>query len=121
MWTRLPRGLQPIVQPIDDWNRNLKLAMLFECSVGAGKLMVTSLDLSEKAASDLAHPGAGCTPAFGARVHGFGQVPAGDYHVMADLQRWVPVRYTAPATVLKPDTPASPDLVDPGQIRRKPQ
>jgi len=33
----LPKALQPIVQPIDDWNRNLKLALLYECSVGTGK------------------------------------------------------------------------------------
>ena len=33
---RLPPGLQPIVQPIDDWNRNFKLGMLFEAKVGAG-------------------------------------------------------------------------------------
>jgi beta-galactosidase len=42
---RLPRGLQPIVQPIDDWNRNFKLGMLFEAQVGAGSLMVSSADL----------------------------------------------------------------------------
>ncbi|MEO7580328.1 MAG: discoidin domain-containing protein [Massilia sp.] len=42
---RLPKGLQPIVQPIDDWNRNYKLGMLFEAKVGKGKLMVSSADL----------------------------------------------------------------------------
>jgi hypothetical protein len=42
---KLPPGLQPIVQPIDDWNRNFKLGMLFEAKVGAGKLMVSSADL----------------------------------------------------------------------------
>ena len=35
---RLPRALQPIVQPIDDWNRNYKLGMVFECKVGRGRL-----------------------------------------------------------------------------------
>lgn len=42
---RLPRGLQPIVQPIDDWNRNYKLGVLFEARVGKGKLMVSTADL----------------------------------------------------------------------------
>jgi hypothetical protein len=42
---RLPRGLQPIVQPIDDWNRNYKLGLLFEARVGGGRLMVSTADL----------------------------------------------------------------------------
>ncbi len=42
----LPRGLQPIVEPIDDWNRNFKLGLIYECKVGAGKLMVCGLNLS---------------------------------------------------------------------------
>lgn len=42
---RLPPALQPIVQPIDDWNRNYKLGLVFECRVGPGKLMVCSADL----------------------------------------------------------------------------
>jgi hypothetical protein len=45
---RLPRGLQPIVQPIDDWNRNYKLGVLFEARVGKGKLMVSTADLENK-------------------------------------------------------------------------
>jgi len=43
---RLPRDLQPIVQVIDDWNRNYKLGLVFECRVGPGKLMVCSADLA---------------------------------------------------------------------------
>jgi len=43
---RLPRALQPIVQVIDDWNRNYKLGLVFECRVGPGKLMVCSADLA---------------------------------------------------------------------------
>jgi len=43
----LPRALQPIVQPIDDWNRNYKLGVVFECRVGRGKLMVCSADLAD--------------------------------------------------------------------------
>jgi hypothetical protein len=45
---RLPRGLQPIVQPIDDWNRNYKLGALFEARVGKGRLMVSTLDLENR-------------------------------------------------------------------------
>ena len=42
---RLSRELQPIVQAIDDWNRNYKLGLVFECSVGKGRLVVASADL----------------------------------------------------------------------------
>ncbi|HTV40961.1 MAG TPA: discoidin domain-containing protein [Candidatus Sulfotelmatobacter sp.] len=42
---KLPRDLQPIVWAIDDWNRNYKLGVVFEAKVGAGKLMVCSIDL----------------------------------------------------------------------------
>ena len=42
---RLPQELEPVVQVIDDWNRNYKLAALFECRVGAGRLMVSAADL----------------------------------------------------------------------------
>lgn len=42
---RLPKDLQPIVQPIDDWNRNYKLGLVFEAKVGAGRLIVASADL----------------------------------------------------------------------------
>lgn len=45
---RLPRALQPIVQPIDDWNRNYKLGMLFEARVGTGRLMVSTADLDSR-------------------------------------------------------------------------
>lgn len=42
---RLPKTLQPIVQSVDDWNRNYKLGMIFEAKVGKGKLLVSSADL----------------------------------------------------------------------------
>ncbi|MFC5462631.1 discoidin domain-containing protein [Massilia niabensis] len=45
---RLPRGLQPIVQPIDDWNRNYKLGTLFEARVGSGRLVVSTFDLASR-------------------------------------------------------------------------
>ncbi len=43
----LPHGIQPIIQYIDDWFSNRKLAMAFEASVGQGKLFVLSLDLQK--------------------------------------------------------------------------
>jgi len=43
----LPQDLQPIVQPIDDWNTNRKLGLVFECKVGLGKLLVCAADLSK--------------------------------------------------------------------------
>ncbi len=42
----LPTKLQPIVQEIDDWNRNWKLGAVFECRVGKGRLMVSAFDLN---------------------------------------------------------------------------
>jgi len=41
----LPKALRPIVQPIDDWNSNRKLGLVWECRVGPGKLLVCSADL----------------------------------------------------------------------------
>lgn len=42
---RLPRTLEPIVWAIDDWNRNYKLGLLFECRVGRGRLLVSGADI----------------------------------------------------------------------------
>jgi hypothetical protein len=112
----LPKALQPIVQPIDDWNRNLKLALLYECSVGTGKLMVCGLDL------DAARPG---TPSLRRSILDYmaserfnPAVPV----TVADLRaHWFSLdpNHVDPA-VNKPAAPTSPDLVDPGQIRRRP-
>lgn len=44
---KLPGQLQPIVQAIDDWNRNWKLGVVFECTVGSGELMVCTVNLEE--------------------------------------------------------------------------
>ncbi|MGA2248592.1 MAG: discoidin domain-containing protein, partial [Verrucomicrobiota bacterium] len=41
----LPKVFRPIVQPIDDWNSNRKLGLVWECRVGQGKLLVCSADL----------------------------------------------------------------------------
>jgi hypothetical protein len=43
---QLPPRLRPIVQPIDDWNTNRKLGLIFECRVGRGKLLVCAADLT---------------------------------------------------------------------------
>jgi hypothetical protein len=51
---RLPKALKPIVQPIDEWNRNYKLAFLFEAKVGQGRLMACSLDLQSNLNTRLA-------------------------------------------------------------------
>ena len=109
----LPRELQPIVQPIDDWNRSLKLAMLYECRVGAGKLMVCSLDL------EMNRPVAR-------------SLRRSILHYMAS-ERFVPTLTISGEALEKswngvqpmdelhqPPASTSPDLVDPGQVRRRP-
>jgi len=40
-----PSELAPLIQPIDTWFENRRLALLFESRVGEGKLMVCSIDL----------------------------------------------------------------------------
>jgi hypothetical protein len=42
-----PKGFKPLVQPIDTWFMNRKLALLFEAKVGNGKLIVSSAPLSD--------------------------------------------------------------------------
>ena len=39
---QMPEGLKPVVTAIDDWNRNLPLALMFEGRVGAGRLLFVS-------------------------------------------------------------------------------
>jgi hypothetical protein len=43
----LPENLKPLIQPIDTWFSNRKLALAFESSTGGGKLMVCSIDLKD--------------------------------------------------------------------------
>ena len=38
-----PRDLKPIVAAIDDWNRNWRLGVVFECKVGPGRLLVSTI------------------------------------------------------------------------------
>ena len=44
--------LQPIVRVIDDWNRNLPLALIWEAQVAQGSLLVVSADLSDEFAKN---------------------------------------------------------------------
>jgi hypothetical protein len=46
-----PPELVPIVAAIDDWNRNWRLGVIFECRIGTGRLLVSAVDL------DRADPG----------------------------------------------------------------
>jgi len=49
-----PRNLKPIVWAIDDWNRNWKLGVIFEASVGSGRLLVSAINLdNERDGSEL--------------------------------------------------------------------
>jgi hypothetical protein len=41
-----PSGFKPIVQPIDTWFLNRRLALVFEAKVGKGRLIVSSANLS---------------------------------------------------------------------------
>jgi hypothetical protein len=44
---KAPAQLKPVVQAIDDWNRNYRLAVVFECRVGKGRLMVCAPDIQD--------------------------------------------------------------------------
>ena len=44
-----PKDFRPLVQPIDTWFMNRRLALVFEAKVGNGKIIVTSADLSDTA------------------------------------------------------------------------
>jgi len=43
-----PANLKPLIQPIDTWFENRRLALVFEAKTNGGKLMVCSIDLKEK-------------------------------------------------------------------------
>jgi beta-galactosidase len=50
----VPSQLTPMVQAIDDWNRGFKLAVIFECNVNKGKLLVSAIDLQGNSKSSVA-------------------------------------------------------------------
>lgn len=43
-----PANLKPLIQPIDTWFENRRLALAFETKTSGGKLMVCSIDLKDK-------------------------------------------------------------------------
>jgi hypothetical protein len=49
---RLPMELEPVVWAIDDWNRNYKLGVIFECVVGQGRLLVSAVDVTRTSDSN---------------------------------------------------------------------
>jgi len=46
--TQAPKSLRPIVSAIDDWNRNWRLGVIFECNVGPGRLLVSAINLNDE-------------------------------------------------------------------------
>jgi hypothetical protein len=48
-----PAGFRPLVQPIDTWFINRRLALVYEARVGKGKLIVSSADLRADLRADL--------------------------------------------------------------------
>jgi hypothetical protein len=111
----LPPALQPIVQPIDDWNRNWKLGLLYECSVGGGKLLVCGIDLNAARAGAPSLRRSILDYMAGSRFQPNVAVSAADLR-----KQWVGHRpNSVDSGAEQPVVPASPDLVDPGQIRRK--
>jgi hypothetical protein len=115
----LPKTLQPIVEPIDDWNRNLKFAMLYECKVGSGKLMVSSLDLSGAGASGT-RPGALTLRRSVLDYMASAKFQPAAALSEAEMTKWLAERNTIDPNLIKPNAPSTPDLVDPGQIQRRP-
>jgi hypothetical protein len=49
---RMPAGLRPIVQVVDDWVTNRKLGLVFEARVGKGRILVSSIDLRDPSKLD---------------------------------------------------------------------
>jgi hypothetical protein len=45
---KFPAELHPLIQPIDTWFENRRLALAFETRIGIGKLMVCSIDMKDK-------------------------------------------------------------------------
>ena len=44
----LPAEIKPLIQPIDNWFENRKLALAFEARSGKGKILVCSIDMKDK-------------------------------------------------------------------------
>lgn len=110
----MPSASDLIVQPIDDWNRNLRLSMLFECRVGNGKLMVTSFDLSDQAAER--QPTAASLRRSILDHMASSKFKPQNKLSLAELEAWMPTRYVAPVILNSP--PATSDVADPGQVKQ---
>ena len=50
----LPMSVEPIIQPIDDWTKNRRLALAFEAKTGGGKIIVCSIDMMNMSEDRLA-------------------------------------------------------------------
>lgn len=44
---RLPKDFDPVIEVIDNVERNYRLALMFECNVGKGKLMILNADMEK--------------------------------------------------------------------------
>ncbi len=106
--------LNSVVQPIDDWNRNLRLSMLFECQVGSGKLMVTSFNLSDQGIDK--QPVAASLRKSVLDYMASPKFKPQNQLAMAELEAWMPTRYVAPVILNSP--PATSDVADPGQVKQ---
>jgi hypothetical protein len=93
-----------------------KLGLLYECSAGTGKLLVCSIDLNSARASAASLRRSILDYMAGPRFQPTVTIAA------ADLRRqWVRMRpNSVDPGVNQPVVPSSPDLVAPGEIRRKP-
>lgn len=47
-----PADFRPIVQPVDEWNRNYKMGLVLEAKVGAGSLLLVTSDLEKEQAAN---------------------------------------------------------------------
>jgi hypothetical protein len=110
----LSPALTSVVQPIDDWNRNLRLSMLFECHVGNGKLVVTSFDLSDKGIEK--RPVAASLRKSVLDYMNSNKFKPINKIAMAEIEAWMPIRYVAPVILNSP--PATSDVADPGQVKQ---
>jgi hypothetical protein len=96
-----PRNLKPIVWAIDDWNRNWRLGVIFECNVGTGRLLVSAINLDNERGG----PGIAATAPFPARLHG--------RRINSSRRpRSRRSKLAASGTILKPNHKFDPDLND---------
>ncbi|MCH5235649.1 MAG: hypothetical protein J1E16_10170 [Muribaculaceae bacterium] len=49
IYDRLPKDFDPIIEVIDNVERNFRLSLLLECNVGKGKLLILSADMNQAA------------------------------------------------------------------------